>query len=53
MVLSIWYFRVLGLAVLKGFWVVAYYGSTFYYVEVLEPSYYRYEAGTVFILIRS
>ena len=48
------YFRVLGLVVLKGFRgyrrvfkVLEEYCSTFYYVEILELNYNRYEAGTV------
>ena len=37
---------------LGNFKGVSSYGSTFYYVEILEPIYYRYEAETVLYLVR-
>ena len=54
------YFRVLGLAVPKGFRGygrvfkgLEEYCSTFYYVKILELNYNRYEAETVSSLVRN
>ena len=32
--------------------MIDYYGTFFYYIEVLESNYYRYEARTELFLIR-
>ena len=53
MTLYIQYSRVLSLVVLKGFVVFRKNGSNFYYVEILESNYYRYEARTVLDLVRN